>query len=346
MGRKLPHAGSADHRAVAVTRDSLLDWMWHGGALGKAQTAFPAAAGPWIDLSTGINPNPWPHGAEIKIDWHRLPELDELQRLEQAAADHYGVAPDQICAVSGSEMAMRMTGLLLGGVGRCESHGYRTHREMFATCHLLHDINQAAPDLPLILANPANPSGRILSSDELDRLLDRRPNMWTLIDEAYADAHPEIGVVSMHSTHAKLIVFKSLGKFFGLAGLRLGFVIGPPHWIAVLRHHIGAWPVSAAAISIGTAALRDRAWIAETRVNLTKRAHELDQIIASNGLISSGSCHLFRRVKTSDAHALFQHFCQHGILTRPFADDPHYLRLGLPADEAQMARLETALRDV
>lgn len=327
-------------------RGNLADWMWHGGALRKAQGAYPAATHPWIDLSTGINPHPWPHSTELVIDWNRLPELEDLQALEQAAADHYGVPSSHICAVSGSEMAMRLTGLLLGGIGQCERGGYRTHQEMFSQCHRLDDLSQAAPELPLIVANPANPSGRILSREKLAALLNRRAAGWTLVDEAYADAHPDISLARLIPSHPKLLLFKSLGKFFGLAGLRLGFVIGPPDWIAKLRHHIGAWPVSTAAIAIGQAALRDSAWISETRANLAKQASALDRLIHSTGLTSSGDCHLFRRITTANAHNLFHHLCAHSILTRPFGDDPHHLRLGLPADAGDFTRLEKALRHV
>lgn len=346
MERKPVDAGRADRRTVAMTMENLQNWMWHGGALRKAQAAYPTVKAPWIDLSTGINPNPWPHAADIAIDWHRLPQWEELQALEQAAAQHYGVPASHICAVSGSEMAMRLTALLLGGTGQCERGGYRTHSEMFTTCHMLDTLSQATPHLPLILANPANPSGRIISPADLHDLLKQRSHMWTLVDEAYADAMPPISIAKQITEYPKLILFKSLGKFFGLAGLRLGFVIAAPQWIDILRCHVGAWPVSAAAIAIGQAALSDRAWISDTRLMLTQRAAQLDVILNTSGLPSSGDCPLFRRVHTPDAHALFHHLCGHGILTRPFADFLHHLRLGLPANDAEFNRLRAALRYV
>jgi cobalamin biosynthetic protein CobC len=346
MERKPADAGRARRWGEVMTTADLHNWMWHGGALRKAQAAYPTVQAPWIDLSTGINPNPWPHAADIAIDWHRLPELEELQALEAAAAQHYGVPASHICAVSGSEMAMRLTGLLLGGTGQCERGGYRSHGEMFATYHMLDTLDQANPRCPLILANPANPSGRIINRADLNDLLDQRPDMWTLVDEAYADAMPQFSIANQVTERPKLIIFKSLGKFFGLAGLRLGFVIAAPQWISIFRRHIGAWPVSAAAIAMGQAALGDRAWIANTRQMLSQRAAQLDELLNDSGLQPSGDCPLFRRLYTDDARSLFHHLCQHGILTRPFADAPHHLRLGLPANDTEFDRLETALRHV
>lgn len=321
-------------------------YTWHGGALHKARAAYPDSKGPWLDLSTGINPEPWPDADKIPVDWHRLPETYELAELEEAAAAHYGVPSDQICAVSGSEMAMRLCGLMLGDEGQCERQGYRTHRESFTRCELLDDLGKARLDLPLIVANPANPSGRILQRAELLPLLASRANSWTLIDEAYADAHPAISVADHIQQWPHLILFKSLGKFFGLAGLRLGFVIGPPEWIAAFRHRLGAWPVSAAAIAIGSAALKDHAWITATRSALSERAKRIDTLLQHAGIAAQGDCALFRLLSVPDAPALFHHLCRHAILTRPFEGRPHHIRIGIPARCDDFTRLEAALRCV
>jgi len=139
------------------------------------------------------------------------------------------------------------------------------------------------------------------------------------------------------------VIFRSFGKFFGLAGLRLGFVIGPRAVIAKFRARLGAWPVSAASIAIGTAAYRDAAWIASSRADLHRWAAALDAVLARHGLAARGGCPLFRLVETDQAEALFERLARRAILTRPFDYDPRWLRLGLPGSEADLARLDTAL---
>jgi cobalamin biosynthesis protein CobC len=322
---------------------TLAPWTWHGGALEQARLAYPDAGADWTDLSTGINPAPWPIPPHIGIDWHRLPEARDIAALEQAAADHYGTAPSHICAVPGSEIAMRIIGHMLDGAGQSEAGGYRTHQEMFPNGQSIADLSAASPHLPLILANPANPSGRILAPAALQALLAQRSAAWTLIDEAYADAHPTISMVPHLNDHPRLIILKSIGKFFGLAGLRLGFVLGPPDFIAMLRHRLGAWPVSAAAVTLGRAALRDEPWAAHNREHLGERAATLTSLLTHHGLGVSGDCNLFRLAITPDAAALFDHLCRYAILTRPFANHPQQLRLGLPACRADDARLNAAL---
>lgn len=326
-----------------MTPPNLNRWTWHGGALAQARLAYPQSGADWMDLSTGINPTPWPIPTTIPINWHRLPEADELHALELAAAQYYGAPPASICAVPGSEIAMRLIGQMLGSAGQSEAGGYRTHQEMFPNGRTIADYQDASPHSPLIIANPANPSGRILAPAALQALLDQRPTAWTLIDEAYADAHPAISMTPYLSDHPRLIILKSIGKFFGLAGLRLGFVLGPPEFITLLRQHIGAWPVSAAAVTLGRAALADRSWAAHNRAHLAQRAAILTHILTQYGLTVSGDCHLFRLVVTDDAAALFDHLCRHAIFTRPFADRPQHLRVGLPASSADDARLSAAL---
>lgn len=326
-----------------MTAPNITRWTWHGGALAQARLAYPDAGPNWMDLSTGINPNPWPIPDNITVNWHRLPEADDLHALEAAAARYYGVPPASICAVPGSEIAMRLIGQMLGGAGQSETGGYRTHQEMFPNGPTIADYQAAIPHSPLIIANPANPSGRILAPAALQTLLAQRPTAWTLIDEAYADVHPSISMASYLRDHPRLIILKSIGKFFGLAGLRLGFVLGPPDFIASLRQRIGAWPVSAAAVTLGRIALLDTAWAAHNRAHLAQRAAALTDLLTQHGLGVAGDCHLFRLIVTDDAAALFDHLCRHAIFTRPFADQPQHLRLGLPASSAHDARLSAAL---
>ena len=322
------------------------DWTWHGGALAAAQQRFGGGDAPWIDLSTGINPHPWPGAETIAIDWRRLPEREAIAALEASAAAAFGLDARHVCAVPGSEIGLRLIGRLIGGRACHVAPGYRTHGAMIA--------GSVAADWPairkqagtLILANPGNPDGRIVESATIGALLDRRaPADWLVIDEAYADCDPAISAAPRIRDDARLIVFRSFGKFFGLAGVRLGFVLGPRALLAELRALVGAWPVSAAAVAIGTTAYRDADWIARTRIRLAKKAAALDTLLIEAGFQPRGDCPLFRLVETPDAAALFERLARAAILTRPFDSRPDWLRIGLPRDAAARARLAAALAD-
>jgi cobalamin biosynthetic protein CobC len=320
-------------------------WTWHGGGLEAARRRFGDGDLPWRDLSTGINPHPWPGTASLAIDWQRLPERHALAELEAAAAAHFGADPRHVCAVPGTEIGLRLIGSLVGGSARYLAPAYRTHGEMIA------DVGPIAPDAlgaydgTLILANPNNPDGRVLAAPQVRALLaSRAEGSWLLLDEAFADADPTLSLAGAIDDSRRLVLFRSFGKFFGLAGVRLGFVLGPTFLVEAIRDALGAWPVSAPAIAIGTAAYRDRIWIEAMRLQLGSDSAALDAILAKAGHRAIGACPLFRLIEVPDAMALFERLAGQAILTRPFADQPRWLRIGLPAGDG-LARLEKALAD-
>jgi cobalamin biosynthesis protein CobC len=321
-------------------------WTWHGGGVAAASAHFGGAPASWLDLSTGINPHAWPGAAEQAIDWRALPDEQGLRVLEQAAADHFGVAADHVCALPGTEIGLRLVGKLLDGPVRHASPAYRTHGAMVPGAapvdldHLDHADGQT-----LILANPNNPDGRIHGVAALRALLDRRgPDGWLVVDEAFADGHPDISLAPFVADDRRLMLLRSFGKFFGLAGLRLGFLVAPRAIIARVRDRLGAWPVSAAAIAIGTAAYRDTAWIEAMRNQLQREAQALDALLLRCGHQPIGQSPLFRLIEMPHAMALFERLAGQAILTRPFEAQPQWLRIGLPADAMGLARLERALR--
>lgn len=319
-------------------------WTWHGGGLEAARRHF--GAGDWIDLSTGINPKPWLGAADLAFDWQRLPDPDALAQLEAVAASFFGVDARHVCAVPGSEIGLRLTGMLVNRPARHIAPSYRTHGEMIADCAPIEPEAARSHDGTLILANPNNPDGRVTGVVAMRALLTGRgTDDWLLVDEAFADIDPGASVATLVNDDARLVVFRSFGKFFGLAGVRLGFVIAPQTIVAALRERLGAWPLSAAAIAIGTAAYIDRDWVAATRARLFADAAALDALLARQGHRPTGDCPLFRLIEVEDARALFERLAQRAILTRPFADRPDWLRIGLPADAGARARLEAALAD-
>ncbi len=324
----------------------MTQWTWHGGGLEAAKAHFGVGEASWLDLSTGINPHAWPMAGAIEIDWRRLPEREHLATLEASAAACFGIAAENVCAVPGTEIGMRIVGRVIGSPARYVWPGYRTHGEMMTSADAIafEDIGDA--DGTLILANPNNPDGRVLARDAMLDLIERRPkSSWLLLDEAFADAYPSVSVVDRVNDTRGLVVFRSFGKFFGLAGLRLGFVLAPRPIIAATRGLLGAWPVSAAACAIGSAAYRDTSWIAAMQQLLASEAADLDAMLVRSGFLPIGRCPLFRLIETDEAPAVFERLARQAVLTRPFADNPCWLRIGLPGSAAALDRLEGALSD-
>lgn len=321
-------------------------WTWHGGALAAAKRDFGDSGAPWIDLSTGINPRPWSGVKGVAIDWQRLPEQDAIAGLEEAAACVFGIDPAYVCVVPGSEIGLRLAGRLIGGAACHVVPSYGTHGAMFGASQAVAWADASEYYGTLIVANPNNPDGRVIPPADLLALADRTgADRWLLVDEAFADCDPGISVASHVRDDRRLLVFRSFGKFFGLAGVRLGFVLGPTAFLAELRALLGAWPVSSAATAIGTATYRDSAWIEATREALRAKAKALDRVLVRHGYSPRGDCPLFRLVETDNADGLFRRLAHAAILTRPFADQPGWLRLGLPADADSLARLDAALAD-
>lgn len=321
-------------------------WTFHGGCLAEAQAAYPDAPEPWIDLSTGINPHAWPGVASVAIGWRALPEERDLARLEAAAAAWFGVNAVNVCAVPGTEIGLRLVGRMMRGPALRVGPGYRTHAAMQPTAREIPaEALARASAANIILANPNNPDGHVVPAETLDGVLERLAGgrNWLIVDEAFADSMPEISLADRIADSRRLIIFRSFGKFFGLAGVRLGFVLAPRPLLARLRAVLGSWPVCSAALAIGTVAYRDLAWIEAMRLQLDQEAARLDKVLSHHGLTPRGACPLFRLVEVEDATRLFEKLARQGILTRPFDHAPGRVRIGLPGSVEALARLDQAL---
>lgn len=325
---------------------------FHGGRLDEAARHFPGARLPWIDLSTGINPHPFAITAASDVDQSALPSRSALMELEATAAREFGMNCGAIAALPGSEIGLRLLATIglpgpIGVVYPC----YRSHVDAFPEVTRidagdLFDTARAPPGT-VLLANPNNPDGRLTPPA---RLLDmaRAPTRrggWLIVDEAFADAVDGTSILPLLAETDQVLVLRSFGKFYGLAGVRLGFVCGHPAMVERVRRGLGDWPVSTAAIALGVAAYGNAAWREQTRDDLSRRAERLDALLGRHDYRAGGGCPLFRLVVTAEAPALFERLGQAGILTRRFDDAPTWLRFGLPADDAAFARLDEALGD-
>jgi len=315
----------------------------HGGRIDIAATCFPGAPQPWLDLSTGINPCPWPADRAPPVDLQRLPSPAAIRDLEEAAAAMFGASADRVVALPGSEIGLRaLDSLDLPSPVRFVTLSYSTHEDAIGgATPIARDAIDTIRDGTLLLANPNNPDGALDTPDRLLRVA--RRGAWLVVDEAFADIAPAFSLVPRLDPDDRAIIFRSFGKFFGLAGVRLGFMIAPPAQADAMRRRLGSWPVSALAVAYGTAAYRDTAWIAEARRSIVERAGRLDTLLRRHGLQSHGACALFRLVESDDAPAVFERLARSGILTRPFDHAPRWLRFGVPGDDAAFDRVDGAL---
>lgn len=320
----------------------------HGGALDVARRAFPQSPEPWLDLSTGINPRPYPVEGLADTDWTRLPEEGALGRLERAAVTSYQAPPwIESVAAPGTQAVIQRLPALLGGTDvRILGRTYGEFARVFAAA----GARPVTVPLPerlagadvAIVVNPNNPDGRCIAPADLLPLAARVGTL--VVDEAFADALPPSSSVVPQLPASRVVVLRSFGKIYGLAGLRLGFALAPAPLAGVLRRALGPWPVSGPAISVGTRAFADTKWLAEARARLAEDGARLGYMLRQAGAEPLGDTPLFRLVAHAAAPALFVALARRGILVRPFSGEPRWLRFGLPGAETEWRRLDDALR--
>ena len=326
--------------------------LTHGGDLDAARRLFPGAPEPFLDLSTGINPHPYPIPPLPSELFTRLPEPADLARLICCAAAAYG-APSETNVVPAPGSQVLMT-LIAGLVppGRALVLG-PTYAEHARAASLAGHEAVTVPDLEslshadlAIVVNPNNPDGRVLGRAELLAVAGRQRKHGGLlvVDEAFMEVGPRAESLVADAEAANVIVLRSFGKFFGLAGLRLSFALAPKVLAAQLRAGLGPWPLSGQALAIGALALSDQIWRQDTRQSLGKAARRLDRLLEGAALEKIGGTSLFSLVRSDTAQRVFDRLGQAGIFVRRFDEQPDWLRFGLPGDEPEWQRLEAALR--
>lgn len=325
----------------------------HGGNLGKARLMFPDAPEPWIDLSTGINPHSYPHSPIPASAFARLPEPDAAEALKRLAATHFG-APSaaHITLSPGTQMLMPLLAqiALFRGAksGAVLSPAYAEHARTARMAGLnvteVDNLGDLSASAYAVVVNPNNPDGRVTDRDALLSLAHsmRRKNGLLVVDEAFVEAGGTESLADA-ADHDALVVLRSFGKFYGMAGVRLGFAIAHPDTAAALEARLGPWAVSGPALHIATEALADEEWRSSMRLQLTKEARRMNDLLKKVGLEIAGGTSLFTLVRDKRAAALFGHLGQRGILVRIFDERPNDMRFGLPGSEAEWQRLEVAL---
>ncbi len=307
----------------------------HGGGLDAARARWGGAAADWLDLSTGIAPVPYPLPDLPARAWTALPDRDAQAALEAAARAFWRV-PDGagVLAAPGASALIARLPALGHAPARASIPGptYNEHAAAFRAAGWT--VTDALEDAPArVLVHPNNPDGRLWTRSEA-----RAPA--PVIDESFCDVAPDASLVDL-AARPGTVVLKSFGKFWGLAGLRLGFAIGHPDTLAPLAEALGPWPVSGPALAIGAAALRDPGWAAGARARYARDAARLDRAMARHGTLAGGT-DLFRLHDVGDARAFRDRLARAHVWSRTFPWSDSLIRLGLPPPEG-WARLEATL---
>lgn len=315
----------------------------HGGDISRACALFGGAPADWIDLSTGINRQPYLLPVIPENIWHALPDRLLFDTAAAAARTVYKTNADCL-PVAGAQAAIQMIPRVFSsGAVSIVSPTYNEHATCFRAAGWKVFEGSVLEDLPLsdacVVVNPNNPDGRIYTAEALSKAAQRHGLL--IVDESFAD------VLSEEPTFAtadlkNVLVLRSIGKFFGLAGLRLGFVLGAPELLAPLRDFAGPWAVSGPALYAGTAALNDTSWQHNTRVRLQSDARRLDSLVQNSDWNSEGGTALFRLYRAQNAASAQQQLAKFKIWSRCFDYDQGLIRLGLPGPECEWSRLETA----
>lgn len=305
----------------------------HGGGIDAAIAAYGGDRAGWLDLSTGINPVPYPMPALPHDAWTALPDEAAFARLYALARRFWNVPDDAaiLGAAGASAIIAALPRVIPTGAVCIPGPTYNEHGAAFAAAgwRLGQDPSHA-----LVAVHPNNPDGHIWQANDMDAA-------YTIIDESFCDITPDQSLIHL-AARPGTVVLKSFGKFWGLAGLRLGFAIGDPVIIAELRDLLGPWQVSGPALAIGAEALSDPAWADETRTRLAHDATRMDRLVTHTGAALIGGTSLFRLYQVDDAKALQTKLAKGHVWSRTFPYAPDWLRLGLPAPD-RWAQLEAAL---
>lgn len=327
------------------------EFIDHGGNVAEARRRFPNAPEPWIDLSTGISPWPYPVREISSNAWSRLPEPDGIDRLTAAARRAYGAqAARFVVPCPGTDIIIGLLPRVLAERRDVAivTPTYTMHEkswlaagfQMRAVSHLSEIVDGEIG----VVVNPNNPDGRVWPTELLAEIANRaaRGGGLLIVDEAFADAAPGTSLLNGRALPPNTVVLRSFGKFYGLAGVRLGFLITDHEIGGRVQEIAGAWSVSGPAIEVGSRALDDAAWKQRAIAQLTTASARLRETLVGAGLDVIGGTAHFRLASANDVAALFAHLAGQGILTRPL---PHMgaIRFGVPGDDGVFERLRSAL---
>ena len=332
----------------------------HGGDISEIQQIFPNATKPWIDLSTGINPNPYPWQSiianeELTAAANKLPQNSDIINCKECWIKYMDAQnPDDWLLLSGSQAFINLMPRIFSGF-QCviSAPTYNEHQRIWnlyeRTPILIPHKKMADYDFSrnsvLILTNPNNPDGYIWDHEILIKLAEKlmKKEGFLIVDEAFADLMPEISLANKNIPD-NVVILRSFGKFFGLAGLRLGIIKASKNIRAKVENQLGPWSVNALALKIAQYALSDRKWVENTLAKIARDMKQLKSYLKENDFDLIGSTDLFCLTKPENIELINNRLNHNGIYTRRYMRDENLMRFGLPKDEHELQRLKEALK--
>ena len=319
----------------------LLKTLLHGGDVLRASRDYHIPREQWLDLSTGINSDPYPINNISSNSFFELPYIQP--EFNNAVNNYY--KHDNFLAVAGTQVAIQaLPKILANDAVLLPDVGYQEHALHWQKCgakamfypamdaeRLISFINNFLENnraQHLVIINPNNPTTAYVLKQQIltwAKKLDQ--GYYVIVDEAFVDAEPEKSVLTVDTLPENMIVLRSFGKFFGLAGVRLGFVFAHEKLLNVLKDDIGLWQVNGPAQAIAIQALNDIEWqeqackkimvanqltqhIFAPLITLRIRMQNIVTAAYHNPLFSSYVMH------TTNAEKIHQFLAQHAILTR------------------------------
>jgi cobalamin biosynthetic protein CobC len=320
----------------------------HGGNLAAAAKQYDIPLENWLDLSTGINPDGYPIADIPAAAWQKLPLEDD--GLIEAACAFYGC--QSALSTAGSQAALQiLPQLRTTSKVAMPKFMYQEHANAWQgnghdviKFDFFPDENIIQQTDVLLLCNPNNPTATKFSVADLlgwHAALAARDG-WLIVDEAFMDVTSEHSIAKY--AHLKgLFVLRSLGKFFGLAGARVGFLLGEELILKQMQEAIGPWSITGPSRLIASQALLNKAWQEKARIQLAENSQKLAALLSKYNLTPMSGTALFQFVPTKNARALQQHLAQQGIWVRLFSDAPGLsaraaLRFGLVCRQMMVGR--------
>ncbi|MBL1417744.1 MAG: threonine-phosphate decarboxylase [Moritella sp.] len=336
----------------------------HGGQLQQVALQYARPIAEWLDLSTGISPTSYPIPSIPTSVWQQLPQPS--QSLITAAKHYYGT--DNIVATSGSQAVIKQLPSIFKqhvaeqfiseqSTGTSTVWlplvGYKEHerawREQGFTIQQYTQLPTSAQltaNCIVVVINPNNPTGELFTRNTLLALLDNIQTLkgWLILDEAFMDVVEPSQSIIAHTDNPHLLVLRSVGKFFGLAGIRLGFLSAHPQWLQALEKLSSPWEVNGPAQYITEIALMDRQWQQQQLLSLTALSATLELLLMTTFDCPVAGSALFKTIRLDNAPEVYILLCQQGVYVR-LCDEQNALRFGIP-DQNGLVKLAKVLQQL